>query len=41
MAEQIPRISREELRERLLEFVILDVRSEKDWESRLNSALLS
>lgn len=33
MAEQVPRISREELRERLLEFVTLDVRSEKDWES--------
>jgi rhodanese-related sulfurtransferase len=31
MAERAPRMSKEELRERLYEVVILDVRSEKDW----------
>lgn len=31
MSEKVPRISKEELRERLHEVVVLDVRSEKDW----------
>lgn len=31
MSEKVPRMSKEELRERLHEVVILDVRSEKDW----------
>jgi rhodanese-related sulfurtransferase len=31
MAEKVPRMSKEELRERLHEVVVLDVRSEKDW----------
>jgi rhodanese-related sulfurtransferase len=32
MPGKVPRISKEELRERLHEIVLLDVRSEKDWE---------
>jgi rhodanese-related sulfurtransferase len=31
MSEKVPRMSKEELRERLHEVVILDVRAEKDW----------
>jgi rhodanese-related sulfurtransferase len=31
MSEKVPRMSKEELRERLHEVVILDVRPEKDW----------
>jgi rhodanese-related sulfurtransferase len=31
MAEEVPRMSKEELRERLTEVVLLDVRTEKDW----------
>ena len=29
---EVPRMSKEELRERLNELVVLDIRSEKDWE---------
>jgi rhodanese-related sulfurtransferase len=31
MAEQVPRKSKEEVRERMNELMLLDVRSEKDW----------